>query len=136
MIILSGAANLYRRASLTVKLIGWVGIVSGAIVGVAQAWPFVEPYWYAHRGWVRTYDASELAPWQQRIIKIQVQQDADRRERLLDEVQKRETQLQDPSVKATPEYEALVKQRVERVKSELKELDDQDKSLFSQPLSK
>ena len=56
----------------------------------------------------------------------------DHRQRLLDEEKKRELELADPTVKATPNYEALVQQRVDRIKSELNTLDEQDKSLFNE----
>jgi hypothetical protein len=55
---------------------------------------------------------------------------------LLDEAAKREIELQSEQAKQLPQYRALVQDRVDRVKSELKGLDDEDKSLFKQPLSK
>ena len=136
MMILTEAADYWRSLSRTVKVIGYFGVVSAAIVSGAQAVPYIEPYWYAHRGYVRYYDHDQLAPILKRLAQVQLQQDSDRRERLLDEAKKRELELQDPTVKATPAYEALVQDRVERIKSELDKLDKDDKSLFDQPLSK
>ena len=109
-----------------------VSAITGAIVGVAKAAPIVEPWWIAHRGYVRDREA----PLLDRIIEVQLNQNADKRQRLLDEVPKRELELQSEQAQKLPQYRALVQSRVDRVKSELKTLDEQDKSLFNEKLSK
>jgi hypothetical protein len=126
----------WRSLSRTVKVIGWGGIVCAAIVSFAQAAPYIEPYFYAHRGYVRAYDANQIKPIKEILTRIQLAQNRDRRQQLLDEAAKREIELQSEQAKQLPQYRALVQDRVDRVKSELKGLDDEDKSLFKQPLSK
>ena len=122
----------WHRVSFTVKIIGFVGVVSAAVVSVAQAWPFIEPYMYAHRGYVRYYDDSHTHLVLARLIKIQLVQDRERRQQLLDEASKRELELQSDQAKQLPQYHALVQERVDRIKSEIKTLDEQDESLFKE----
>lgn len=42
----------WKRLSHIGKFAGIVAAITGAIVGVAAAWPLVEPYVFAHRGYV------------------------------------------------------------------------------------
>jgi hypothetical protein len=132
MTILSATADWWHNLSRTVKIVGYVGVTSGAIVSAAQAWPLVEPYWYAHRGYVRSYDGSQVVPLLKRIIEVQLVQDRERRQQLLDEVAKRSLELQSDLAKQAPEYKALVQERVNRISEELKTLDEQDNSLFNE----
>src|ERR1039458_7175605 len=64
-----------------------VSAITGAVVGVAAAAPIVEPWWYASRGYVRD-DIHH--PLLSRIIEVQLDRNSDKRQRLLDEVPKRE----------------------------------------------
>jgi hypothetical protein len=131
-VILSGAVSWWRGVSRAAKIVSYVGVAAGALVAVAQAAPYVEPYWYAHRGYVRAYDDAHLSAVVKRVIQIQLNQDRERRQQLLDEAAKRELELQSDQAKQLPQYHALVQERVDRVKSELKALDEQDQSLFSE----
>jgi|SRR5665213_795394 len=126
--------STWRRK--TVTICGLIAAITGAVVGVAKAAPIIEPWWYAHRGYVREYDQEITGPLLQRIIEIQLNQNSDKRQRLLDEVPKRELELQSDQAKQLPQYRALVQSRVDRVKEELKSLDEKDKSLFSEKLAK
>lgn len=123
------------RKTIT-SFVALVAATAGAIAAVPPAWAVVEPYFYAHRGYVRDYDSEQLKPIVSRLVKIQLAQDTDRRQRLLDEVQKRELELQSDQTQQLPQYKELVQQRVDRVKKELNELDEQDKSLFEQQKDK
>jgi hypothetical protein len=124
----------YRRKAITVC--GLIAAVTGAIVGVAKAAPIVEPWWYAHRGYVRDYNREMTGPLLLRIIEIQLDNNSSKRDRLLTEVPTRELELQSEQAKRNPQYKELVQQRVDRVKHELKTLDEQDKSLFNEKVKK
>jgi hypothetical protein len=126
----------WRQISRFGKIGGVVGALSGAVVGVAGAWPFLEPYMVAHRGYVIDRTREDITPLKQMVIEIQIDRNHDRRERLLGEVEKRELELQSEQAKALPQYRELVQQRVDRVKKELKTLDDDDSNLFKQKLAK
>jgi hypothetical protein len=132
MTIITGTINWWMSLNRTVKIIGAVGVISGAVYSVAQAWPLVEPFWYAHRGYVRWYDDEHLSNVLHRLNKIQLVQDEDRRQRLLDEAAKREIELQGDQAKQLPQYRDLVQDRVNRIKSELKTLEEQDSNLFTE----
>lgn len=136
MQLITGAMNLWSGFSRTVKIISFIGIASGAIVSVASAWPIVEPFWYAHRGYVRSYNADRIDPVIKRLVQVQVQLNDDRRQHLLDEAAKRDLELQSDQAKQLPQYKALVQQRVDRIKTELKTIDEQNNSLFNEKLSK
>jgi hypothetical protein len=112
----------------TVTICGLIAAVTGAIVGIAKAAPIIEPYWVAHRAYVRDRESPLLG----RIIEIQLDRNSDKRQRLLDEAPKRELELQSEQAKQLPQYRALVQTRVDRIKHELKSLDEQDKSLFEE----
>ena len=118
--------STWRRK--TVTICGLIAAVTGAIVGIAKAAPIIEPYWVAHRAYVRDRETPLLG----RIIEIQLYQASDQRKRLLRDVQKYELELQSEQAKATPQYHALVQKEVERVKSELNENDAKQKSLFKE----
>lgn len=45
--------QLWDRLLRTGKIAGVVVAITGAIVGVATAWPLIEPYMAAHRAYVR-----------------------------------------------------------------------------------
>jgi len=119
---------IWKRFSHLGKMAGVFAGISGAIVGTATAWPFIEPYVLAHRGYVVDRNSAVVA----RIIKIQLDRNHDRRERLLGEVEKRELELQSDQARQLPQYRELVQQRVDRVKRELKEIEDDDTNLFKE----
>lgn len=132
MFILTTAAEYWRGLSRTVKIIGYVGVVSGAIVSAATAFPIVEPWIVAHRGYVR----SENTPLLHRVIEIQLQANENRRERLINDMKRYETELQSDQVKQLPQYRDLVQQQVERASQEIRTIDEQNKSLFREKLSR
>lgn len=132
MITVAGTVNAWKALPRAIKLIGYAGVVCGFIVSAAEALPIVEPYWLAHRGYVRTFDTSQYAPIIKRLIEVQLVQDRERRQQLLDEVAKRAIELQSDQAKQLPEYKALVQERVNRISDELKTLDEQDNSLFKE----
>ncbi len=128
--ILTATVNYWNSLSRTMKVIGYVGVVSGAVVSTAAAWPTIEPYVYAHRGYVRSYSApfSDHAM----IVRVQLLLDKTRRQELLDEAAKRALELQSDQAKKLPEYRQLLQDRVNRISEELKTLDEQDNSLFKE----
>lgn len=129
---LTATANWWRSLSRAVKVISYVGVACGALVSAAKAIPIIEPYWYAHRGYVRAYEDEHARGIISRLIEIQLVQDRERRQHLLDEVAKRSIELQSELAKQAPEYRAMVQDRVNRISEELKTLDEQDNSLFKE----
>ena len=142
--------NWYRNMNRYVKWAGWLSVFFGLIVSGYGAASILEPGLPAHRGYAR-YTASavetELLDKQQkqtaaltaeneklraRVVLAQLDVNRERRERLMEDYKKRDLELQSPEVKAAPGYEALVKERVDRVKKELDKLDESDKSLFNE----
>jgi len=124
----------YRRKVITIC--GLIAAVTGAIVGVAKAAPIVEPWWYAHRGYVREYNHEITNQLLLRVIEVQLKQAESDRKRLLRDVQKYEIELQSDQAKSTPQYHELIKKEVERTKNELNENDAKQKSLFNEKVSK
>src|ERR1035437_6120494 len=120
----------YRRKVITVC--GLIAAVTGAIVGVAKAAPIVEPWWYAHRGYVREYNHEMTGPLLARVIEIELKQADAERKRILRDVQKNEIELQSDQAKATPQYHKLIQKEIERSKDELNENDAKQKSLFNE----
>ena len=116
--------------------VGIIGVSAGAIYSTAEAWPYVEPLLAAHRGYVRAYDIEQMKPFVERLIRVQVAQNRDRRQTLLDEAAKREIELQGDQAKQLPQYRALIQERVNRISEELKTLDEQDNSLFKEEKTK
>jgi hypothetical protein len=113
----------------TVTICGLIAAVTGAIVGVAKAAPILEPWFYTSHGYARD---GIHHPLLSRIIEVQLDRNADKRQRLLDEAPKRELELQSEQAQKLPQYKALVQTRVNRIKDELKSLDEKDKSLFEE----
>ena len=132
MFVLSGVVNWYGGLSRLTKIATGIGAVLGAVVAFAQAAPVVEPYWIAHRGYVREHAAplSDHAI----LVRVQLRQNYERRQRLIDEAAKRELELQSDQAKQLPQYKDLVQNRVDRLKEELKRLDDEDNSLFKEKI--
>ena len=124
----------WSKLSLAIKLVGYIGVITAAIVSTATAWPYLEPYWYAHRGYVRQYSAP--ASDHAILIEMRITQNGERRERLLNDVKKYELEMQSDQAKQTPIYQELLKDQVERASKTLKHLDDDDNSLFKEKLSK
>lgn len=44
-----------KRLRKIIWVSGVVAAISAGIVGGARAWPILEPFWFAHRGYVRDY---------------------------------------------------------------------------------
>lgn len=133
MFVVTATADWWGRLSRWTKLAAFVGAAMGAVSATAIAWPTLEPWVYASHGWSR----SEIhEPLLQRLVKIQLKQNHDEREQLLEEVKKRELELTSDQAKATPQYQELVQQRVNRVKERLNELDKDDANLFKEKASK
>jgi hypothetical protein len=128
MIVLTPVADWYRGLSRVVKLIGYVGVVSGTITATALAWPRVEPYWIAHRGYVLDHEHPLLS----RIIEIELKSNDARRERLLNEAPQRELDLQSPQAQQAPQYKALIQDRLRNIKQELYTIDQQNEKLLKE----
>ena len=133
MFIVTAASDWWARLSRASKLVGFVGIFMGAIVSTAAAWQYIEPWWYSSHSWSR----SEIhEPLLSRIVKIQIKQNHDERDQLLKEAKTRELELSSPQVKDAPNYQALVQERVDRIKHRLDEIDKEDANLFKEKAPK
>jgi len=130
--LLTRVGHAWSRTPEFVKWIGYGGTIFGAIFAFSQAVPVAEPLFPAHRAYVR-----EVAePVLQRVIVVQLAQNDDRHQRLIDEAAKRELELQSDQAKQLPQYRVLVQGRVDRIKSELKTIDEQNNSLFKEQKTK
>lgn len=132
MLIVSATAEWWRSLSRTVKIIGYVGVVMGAITATATAFPIIEPWLAATRGYVRESHAPLLG----RVIEIQIAQNDARSERLVERSKQYELELQSPQAQQLPQYRKLLQERVDRTSHELKIIDEQNKSLFREKLAK
>ena len=128
MIVITPVAVWYRSLSRVVKLIGYVGVVSGTITATAVAWPRIEPYWVAHRAYVLEHES----PLLHRIIEIELKSNDARRERLLNEAPQRELDLQSPQAQQAPQYKALIEDRLRNIKQELNVIDKQNEQLLKE----
>lgn len=122
----------YRRMGRIAQGASWAGALFAVVVSGAGAYGVVEPILPAHRGYVRSTEQVQADKLAERLIVAQLDINKERRERLLDDVQKRELELQSPEVQSNTGYQALIKERVERVKKEIDKLDANDKSLFDE----
>jgi hypothetical protein len=120
--------NWWHNLSRTVKIIGAIGVTTGTIVSTAAAWPIIEPYWVAQRYYVLDHNT----PLLRRVIEIELKANDARRDRLLKEAPVRELELQSEQSKQTPQYRALVQDRLKNIKHELDAIDDQDKKLLKE----
>ena len=142
--------NWYHNMNRYVKWAGWLSVFFGLIVSGYSAASIMEPGFPAHRGYAR-YTASavaadiiakqqkqtavliaENAKLHARVIVAQLDVNKERRERLLHGIKDRELEMKSPEAAATPGYQALIKERVDRAKTELDKLDANDKSLFDE----
>lgn len=121
----------WRRKVITVA--GLVTAVTSAIIGVAKAAPIIEPWWYASRGYVRE---DIHGPLLNRIIQVQLNQNDARKRRLLSDVKGYEIEMQSEAAKQAPQYRSLIQQQLERTKHEIDNLDEENKSLFHEKISK
>ena len=121
-------------------------MIAGA--GFLQAYP--ERGYIAHRGYVLDKEA-ELAKQEEakrvelskqeadhhkevllRVNKMELAQNDTRQLRLTNQVKDYETELQSPSAQQLPQYKALVQDRIDRASHELKQIDEENKSLFDE----
>ena len=128
MIVVTATADWWRKLSRTVKVIGYIGVASGAVVSTAAAWPIIEPYWVAQRYYVIDHST----PLLRRVIEIELKANDARRDRLLKEAPVRELELKSEQSMQTPQYRALVQDRLKNIKHELDAIDDQDKKLLKE----
>jgi hypothetical protein len=142
--------NWYRDMSRYAKWAGWLTAFFSLIVAGYSAAAILEPGFPAHRGYVRYVDAQTatdlLAKEQKReavlaaendklrarVVLAQLDVNKERRERLLHGIKDRELEMKSPEAAATPGYQALIKERVDRAKEEINKLDANDKSLFDE----
>lgn len=108
-----------------IKVATYAGALLTVIVSGAEAWGIVEPIMPAHRAYVRSTEHPLLA----RLIVAQLDIDREKRERLLHESQERELELNTPDASATPQYKQLLQERINAIKGQLQQLDDDDKAL-------
>ena len=132
----SAIAELKAWAMKRLTRILWVaGVIAGlsaGIVGAAKALPILEPWWFAHCGYVR----ESSGPLLNRIIDVQLAQNDSHSERLVQRQKQYELELQSPQVQQLPQYKKVLQDQVERVNNELKTIEEKNKSLLNEKLSK
>jgi uncharacterized protein (UPF0335 family) len=122
-----------KRLKRILLVSGAVATLSAGLVGWAKAWPIIEPWWYASHGYVR-YEVHQ--PLLSRIIDIQLAQNDSRVERLVEQSKRYEVEIQGEQAKQLPQYRKLLQERIDRTNHELKTIDEQNKSLFNEKISK
>lgn len=117
--------NWWRHLSAVTKLAAMLSAIAGAIVSVAAAWPLVEPYAPAHRGFVveqvgdvRT-TTNELLIWKAEDTKNKIRSDSSGWNIQLQKEQ-------DPTTRA------LIQQRIEQLNTEQEQVDQRIKKLKGQ----
>jgi hypothetical protein len=118
------------------KIATYVGAILTVIVTGASAWGIVEPIMPAHRGYVRSTEGDAITPVMARLIVAQLDIDREKRERLLRESKDRELELTSPDASNTPQYKALLQERLDAIKGQLQQLDDDDKNLTTEQRTK
>jgi len=116
-----------RRLTRILWISGVVTGLSAGVVGAAKAWPIIEPWWYADRNYVRFYSSPRADHI--KIIEIQLRYNEKERSGLISEAGKLELDLQSPATQATPQYRALVQQRIDQIKRELEIINNENKNL-------
>ena len=106
-----------------------VGLVAGG-VAIVQAYP--ERYWVAHRGYVDDHQSTLL----ERLVDVQLAQNDIRSDRLVEKAKQYELDLQGPQAQQLPQYRQLLQERVERINHEIKQIDEQNKTLFQEKTAK
>lgn len=115
------------------KIAGVVGAITAAIIGVATAWPLIEPYVAAHRGYVRHVaaeigDKNELAQHQNRkvIRDLQIEQADGKRDQIEEAIFKWEIEL----AKITDEQARfLINSRIRELQNTKSKLENQIETL-------
>ena len=111
------------------KTRNWLLAAGSAILMLTALWALAAPYAEAMIPVTHRYARVTIIP---RIIVAQLDANKERRERLLRENKDREIELQSPGATATPQYRALVQERLDMNKKDIEELDRKDKTLFDE----
>jgi hypothetical protein len=126
----------WRRTPEFVKWIGYGGTVFGFIIVTSQVAPIIEPYIVAHRAYARSVSRDDVTPLLRRLIKVQLAQNDTIRKRALKSVKDYELELQSDQAVKTPQYRKLIQEGIERAKSDLKDIDDDNTNLFKEQKEK
>ena len=111
------------------KTRNWLIGTASAVVTLGAAATFVAPYAEAVTPVTHSYYRTVVRP---RITIIQLDINQTHRERLIEETKTRELELQSPSANSAPQYKGLVQDRLNKMKSDLKDLDQSDKDLYDE----
>jgi hypothetical protein len=115
------------------RMLTAVGVGTGALVGVAQAWPYVEPWLAAHRAYVRDYTEEQSAklrtsfePTRAALYDVQLSIARSRRAAVNDRL----ITLEIDAPKSENSAELIKRrQQIEQLKEERDELDNEIKHL-------
>jgi hypothetical protein len=115
------------------RMLTAITVGTGALVGVAQAWPYVEPWLAAHRAYVRDYTEEESAklrrtfePTRVGMYDVQISIARSRRSAINDRLITLE--LDAPKSETAAELVAR-RQQIEKLKEERDDLDAEIKAL-------
>lgn len=107
----------WKRLSHVAKVAGAVGAITGAIVGIAAAWPIIEFMAPAHRGYV----VEQIGGVRTTTNELLIWKFEDTRDRKKSEASSWNIQVQ----KETDQNQrALIQQRIEQLTNEQKVLDE------------
>lgn len=103
--------DLWNTYPFLTRMLTAIGLGTGAIVGVAQAWPLIEPWMVAHRGYVTSQvsvvqaTTNDLLRWKLEDAKSKLQAD---REGWAIQLQKEND----------PQTKVLIEKRIEQLKAD------------------
>lgn len=131
-----GWANFPRTAKGLTILFGTMASVAGAITAVNAAWPTMEPWLAAHRGYVRDHTVQEsakiraaFAPTRLSVIEVQLSIARNRKSQIRDRLLTLEIEL----IKAVGTEDKVRKQhQIGQLQEEFTELNTEIKALLFQ----
>lgn len=106
-----------RHLSIAGKVGGAVGAIMGAVVGIAAAWPYIDPYLVAHRGYVINKVDTVQTPINELLIW-----------KFEDAKNKAASEQADWSIKlpkeSDPQTRVMIERRIDQLKVEQRQIDD------------
>lgn len=102
-----------------------VTLGSGAIVGTVEAWPYVEPYLVAHRGYV----AEQVGGVRTTVGEVLIWKAEDARNKIKADISGWNIQLQKEQ---DPQTRALIERQLEQLASDQKQNDERLRKLRGQ----
>ncbi len=114
--------DLWRSFPFLTRFLTAIGLGTGAIVGAAQAWPLVEPYIFAHRGYV----LEKVIPVQNTVNEVLIWKAEDIKNKIKTDTNGWVIQLQKEQDGQT---RSLIQRQIEQLNAEQAQIDERIKKL-------